>query len=434
MSYKETLELIHSKKTFSQKPGLHRIGALLSMLQNPQDKLKVIHIAGTNGKGSTCSMCSEILKEAGYKVGKFISPYLYDFRERISINGENISEKRLEELTLRVLEIDKTLEERTNEFEFITALAYLYFYEEKVDVAIMEVGLGGRFDATNIIKSPQVSILASISLDHTGILGDRVSQIAYEKAGIIKENVPTICYALQNPEAREVIEKCCHEKNSSLIIPSPSVEVLKSDINGTSFRYKDKEFFINMLLDHQIYNALSVIECCYYLRDEKGFDISDDDIKKGLENTFFPARFEIFSKEPPIIIDGSHNVEGLTSLSNGIQKYFKDKNIILLLSMVKDKDYIEGLKIMDKIAHKAVITEIENNPRAEKAEKLAENLSCPHIIEKDNKKAVELSLSLTEKDKNAVLIICGSLYLAGDMTKILRQIKPFESSFGQDAF
>ncbi len=426
MSYKKTLELIHSKKTFSQKPGLHRIGALLSKLQNPQDKIKVIHVAGTNGKGSTCSMCHEVLKEAGYKVGKFISPYLYDFRERISINGENISEERLEELTLRVLKIDKTLEERTNEFEFITALAYLYFYEENVDVAIMEVGLGGRFDATNIIKKPLVSVITSISFDHTKILGDSISKIAYEKAGIIKDNIPTICYALQNSEAIEVIEKCCKEKESPLIVPKLPVEVLKSDIEGTLFRYKNEEFFISMLSDHQVYNALSVIECLYYLREKKGFEISDGDIKEGFKNTFFPARFELFSKEPLIIIDGSHNVEGLTSLSRGVEKYFKGKNIIVLLSMVKDKDYIEGLKIIDKIAHKAVITEIKNNPRAEKAEILSENLTCPHIIEKDNEKAIEISLSLLEKDKNAVLVICGSLYLAGDMTKILRQIAPFE--------
>ncbi len=422
MKYSEILNIIHSKKTFSQKPGLHRIGALLSKLGNPQDKLKIIHIAGTNGKGSTASMCCEILKNAGYKTGKFISPYLIDFCERISIDSENISHKRLEEIVLKIYELDKQLEEPTNEFEFITAAAYLYFYEENVDIAVIEVGLGGRFDSTNIIKNPLVSVITSVSLDHTKILGNTVKEIAFEKCGIIKPYIPVICYAKQNEEALEVIEDYCKEKNSQLIIPEYNVKIEKQDISGTVFRYKNLRIEIKMLLEHQIYNSLSAIECCFYLRENKGFLISDKNIEEGIKNTFFSGRFEVFSKNPYIIIDGSHNIEGIETLCQGVKKYFKDKKIIALISMVKDKNYIEALNKISDFADNAVVTEIKDNPRAEKAEKLAENLKCDFIIEKDNKKALYTSLDLMKKYKNTALIICGSLFLAGDMTKILRQI------------
>lgn len=423
MEYSEILNIIHSKRIFGKKLGFQRIGTLLSGLGNPQDKLKIIHIAGTNGKGSTTSMCCKILEDAGYKVGKYISPYLVDFCERISINGENISQKRLEELVLRVLEIDKELEEPTNEFEFITCIAYLYFYEENVDVAVIEVGLGGRFDSTNIIKNPLISVIASISLDHTNILGDTIKEIAFEKCGIIKPKVPVVCYGKQNKEALEVIKDCCKEKESPLIIPDCDVDIIKQDIEGTIFKYKNFEVEVKMLLEHQIYNSLSAFETMLYLRENNNFKISDENILNGIKNTMFPGRFQVFSKDPYIIVDGSHNVEGVETLKQGIEKYFDNKKIITLVSMVKDKNYVEALKKISEISDYSVVTEIKDNPRGETAEILSQNISCEHTIEKNNEKALDICLDLLKKDKDSVLIICGSLYLAGDMIKILRQIK-----------
>lgn len=424
MEYNEILNIIHSKRIFGKKLGLQRIETLLSKLGNPQDKLKIIHIAGTNGKGSTTSMCCKILEDSGYKVGKFISPYLVDFCERISINGENISPKRLEELVLRVLEIDKELEEPTNEFEFITSMAYLYFYEENVDIAVIEVGLGGRFDSTNVIKNPLISVITSISLDHTNILGDTIKEIAFEKCGIIKPKVPVVCYGKQNKEALEVIRENCKEKESPLIIPDCNVEIIKQDVEGTVFKYKNFKVEVKMLLEHQIYNSLSAFETMLYLRENEYFKISDENILNGIKDTMFPGRFQIFSKNPYIIVDGSHNVEGVETLKKGIEKYFGDKKIITLVSMVKDKNYVEALEKISQISDYSVVTEIKDNHRAETAEILSENIKCEHIIEKDNKKALDICIDLLRKDRNSVLIICGSLYLAGDMIKILRQTEP----------
>ena len=277
MKINETLNYIHSLGAFSHQAGLERIGAVCEKLGHPQNNFKAIHIAGTNGKGSVCTFVSNSLKQAGYKVGTFVSPYIVDFCERIQINGEHINEEDLCRLSQKVIDAGVSL----GEFEFITAVGFLYFSENKIDVAVLETGLGGRFDATNIISEPVVSVITKIGLDHTAILGGTLAQIATEKCGIIKgKNVVTA--HSQPAEALNVIKEIVPQ----LIIPDISnLTDVKVSVLGNEFCYKNINYKTNLGGDYQIENALIAIET---LKNCK-FNISENDIKKGLETAFIPA-------------------------------------------------------------------------------------------------------------------------------------------------
>ncbi|MBR2039894.1 MAG: bifunctional folylpolyglutamate synthase/dihydrofolate synthase, partial [Clostridia bacterium] len=273
MNYCETLEYIHSLGNFGLPAGLDRIKNVLSKLGNPQNEFKSIHIAGTNGKGSVTAFVSNVFKEAGYKTGTFISPYIIDFRERIQINGEYISEA---DLTRYAQSVKQTGVELT-EFEFITALAFLYFKEQKIDVLVCETGLGGRFDATNALENKAVAVITKIGMDHTAVLGDTIEKIAEEKCGILR-SCPTVTTPFQDNRALEVIKS----KSQNLIIP----DISKLDGEGNTYIYKGEKFEISLLGDFQTENSLVAVETV----KNSGFDISQDIIYKGLKNTFFPAR------------------------------------------------------------------------------------------------------------------------------------------------
>ena len=291
MNYNEALQFIHESHKFGMRLGLDNIKRLLELLGNPQKNLNIIHIAGTNGKGSTCSFIASILKQGGYKVGLYTSPFLEVFTERIRINGVNIPK---EEVGKIISIIKDKIEIMVNEgysypteFEIVTAMAFYYYNQEKTDFVVLEVGLGGRYDATNVIDKPLVSVITSISLDHVGILGDTVAKIAYEKGGIIKENGVAIVYD-QSEEAKTVIKDICNEKNAKYIeVKFDDINIKKSDINSQVYsctiigqRYEDLE--INLIGDHQINNSILALSAVEFLRESKQLKISEDDIRRGL--------------------------------------------------------------------------------------------------------------------------------------------------------
>ena len=417
MTYEQALNYIHSLNRFGIKPGLERITALLNKLNNPHLDLKCIHIAGTNGKGSTSTALSNIMIEAGKKTGLFISPFVVDFRERIQINGEYIPKADLTLLTEKIAEIvplvEKEVEDNITEFEFITALTFSYFKEQKCDVVVLEVGLGGRLDSTNVIKNPLATVITKIALDHIAVLGDTIEKIALEKCGIIKENCPVITSSLQNQSALKVIKSVAKEKGSKLLTADASlVSSLKAEPFGSEFAYNNISVTVNLAGEHQVENMVTVIETALEL------GISPEAIKKGIAATRFPARLEVISKAPLIIIDGAHNENGAEVLANYLDKH--KLRPVTILGMMADKNCNA---VIEKIASRALAlytVKVEGNPRAETAEKLAESAKkyCNAAFPiKDYVTALELAVKKAT-ELSTPLLICGSLYLASDIREL----------------
>lgn len=428
MNYNEALQFIHESHKFGMRLGLDNIKKLLELLGNPQNNLNIIHVAGTNGKGSTCSFISSILKESGYKVGLYTSPFLETFTERIRINGENIREEEVGKIVSLIKEkIEIMVSEGYSyptEFEIVTAMAFYYYNQEKVDFVALEVGLGGRYDATNVIDKPVVSAITSISLDHTGILGDTLGKIAFEKGGIIKEDCPTIVYP-QQEAASEVIKNICDEKSSKYIeCDFKNIEIKSSNINSQIYNCningkKLRDLEIKLIGDHQIKNSIVALNVIEYLNDIKITNISEENIRKGLLETKWPGRIEKISENPMFIIDGAHNEEGAKSLANSIDKYFEDKNKVLVIGMLEDKD-IES--VLDLLVPKfnTVITTTPDNPRAIDANKLKEKIERYNIevnCKPNIKEAVDYALEISNKDD--VIISAGSLYMIGNVRSII---------------
>lgn len=422
MNCMQAIEYIHSLEKFGIKPGLERIKALCELLGNPQDKLKVIHVAGTNGKGSTSTMISNILIKNGFNTGLYISPYVTDFRERIQFNGNMIEHSELAECVEKVkaaVEILLEKGEQTTEFEALTATAFVYFAKKKCDFVVLEVGLGGRFDATNVIKAPFVSVIASISLDHTAILGDTVEKIAAEKCGIIKFGAETVIYPFQQTEALRVIEDTCNQRFNTLRIPDINkLEIGEETIEGTRASYDGIEFLLPLAGKHMIYNAVTAIEAVRSLK-RFGVNVSDNVIASGIASSVMPARMELIRKKPVIILDGGHNEGCANALADYIRKHLSDKRIIMVSSMMADKDYMSYMRIVAPFASVFVATKADV-PRALSSDELCETAKafcadCYSISEP--LKAVQAAGNITEKDD--ALIVCGSFYLAGEIRDYL---------------
>lgn len=421
MNYDEVVHLIETTVKFGCKPGLERTENLLELLGNPHKKFRTIHVAGTNGKGSTAAMIARILSSAGYRTGMYISPHLFRNTERMTIDGIEITEEDFAAYAMHVLSKvalmdEKGLEEPT-QFEMYTAMAFLYFERKKVDFAVIEVGLGGRFDATNVIE-PLLSVITSISYDHKDILGDTIEKIAYEKAGIIKEGSRVVMYPKMLPEAAAVIAEVCKEKNASLVKADIGSLVPKNyDLSGQTFDFRYRDYDITdmklpLIGDHQLLNAVVALAAIAEI-DKTGHPVEETAVKKGIESVKWPCRLSIVSSEPLILIDGAHNEDGINSLYDALVKYFGSRKKIFVIGMLRDKDYGYAIRKLMPIAYHAVTTE-PHNERALTADAMAEAVRpyCRRVVsEPDIIKAIEKAEELYEKD--SMICICGSLYLAG---------------------
>lgn len=430
MNYQEALQYITSTYKLGMKKGTENILYLLNKLGNPQNNIKVIHVAGTNGKGSTCSFLSTTLIEAGYKVGLYTSPFLEVFNERMRINGKNIPNDKLAELTTIVKEkVDEMVKEgmpHPTEFEVTTAIGFLYFDMEKVDYLVLEVGLGGRHDATNVIDEPVMTVITSISIDHVDQLGDKLSGIAYEKAGIIKSSSPLVLYP-QKDEAREVVLKVAEEKDVEVYeINTTDVKVkgtslfgqdMDMNILGESF----KDLKISLIGDHQSRNALTAATTLKLLSDKNLADISHEDIVNGLRKTKWGGRLELLKKNPITIIDGAHNEEGAAVLADSISKYLHDYKVTLVFGMLKDKDVDKVLSILLPVVDEVIAT-TPNSDRALTAELLCEKIKAHNkraVATNNINEAIEIASKI--KGEKEAIIYAGSLYLIGEVRSIIKE-------------
>lgn len=419
MTYDCAVKYIEETLRFGSKPGLRRIRNLLDSIGNPQDDLRYVHVAGTNGKGSVSKAVSSVLTKSGFKTGLFISPYVTDFCERIQIDGKSISHSDLADEVEYLKNFIEKLDDNPTEFEIITALAFDYFKKQNCDIVVLEVGLGGRFDATNIIKKPLVSVITSISYDHMNVLGDTLPKIAYEKCGIIKYGGITVSAPNQHPEVLETIMSSCAERNNTLILPNlSSVKIIGEGIDGTDINYGGTDIHIPLPGRHQIANFITAFETLKAL-SRQGISISNDKIAEGMASVRFPARIEILNRSPLVVVDGAHNENGADALADYIDRYLEEKPVIVI-GMLRDKEYEKAAAKLAPLA-KSVITVKPDNPRALNQNELAVVIKkyCRETIVCDDhslafKKAVELS-------GGSPIIICGSLYLASTMRKIVLQ-------------
>ncbi|WP_250454987.1 bifunctional folylpolyglutamate synthase/dihydrofolate synthase [Clostridium tertium] len=428
----KTLKYLEELRVLGSNYGLERTERLLELLGNPHKKLKLIHIAGTNGKGSTSSILGKVLIEHGYKVGFFNSPHLEEIEETIRVNDENIPEEDLVYLLEEIKPyVNKVVEEgykHPTEFEVLTCIMFLYLYRQKVDFGVIEVGLGGRLDSTNVIK-PILSIITSISLDHTNILGNTIQEITNEKAGIIKDAIPVIT-CNQKDEALYIIKnKALLTKSKLTIVDSNDfvfLEIVNDDIpyQRVSVNFNNNKYTLDLALlgKHQIINLSLAIKALEELEKLNYIKVNINKLYKGVKNVKWKGRLEVLKKDPFIVIDGAHNIAGIEFLKSNIEEYFKYKNLYLILGILADKNVEEMVKIIAPVATE-VYTVTANSIRAASANELKEvvleyNNNC--IAFDDYDKAIKLSLSKANKDD--LIVAAGSLYMIGEIRKQINNI------------
>ncbi len=426
MNYNEAVEFINNAAVFGSKLGHENIRKLLDLLDNPQESMKIVHVAGTNGKGSVCSYIANILVQAGYKTGLFTSPYLEKFTERIQVDFENIPDDKLVEYVELLKEkIHIMVSEGYNHptfFELNTAISFMYFMDAACDAVVLEVGLGGRLDSTNIIKDPVVSVITTIGYDHMAILGDTLGEIAYEKAGIIKTGRPVVVYGDNEDEAMKVISAKAKEAKADMYVSDfESINNVKILEKGYVFDYgKIRNIKINMLGKHQIKNACLSYDAAVAM-SANGLPVSKEDIRKGLENTIWPGRIELINNNPIIICDATHNPQGAEVLKDTLYERFRGKKIVYVMGVMKDKDYEKMAQTVLKDAY-AVVTVTPDWHRALNARILLETVKkyCQKAYAGDTiKTAMETALGLAGKD--GIICTFGSLYYVADVKNFVRE-------------
>lgn len=414
MDYREALRYIDGAQSFGAESSLRRIRELSRLLGDPQKELKFVHIAGTNGKGSCAAMLASVLRAAGYRTGLYTSPYLYRFSERMQIGGEQIPDDALCACVEEVRARAEKMSEPPTQFELMTAVALLWFRRERCEIVVWEVGLGGRFDATNVIDTPECAVIMNIGLDHTGVLGDTVEKIAAEKAGIIKSGAPCVAYA-QSQSVLDVFRARCAACGTELKIPDFSSLLSEFDsLEGQVFSYRGRQFALSLLGAHQRRNAAVVIETAQKLR-ERGWEISEDALEHGLYAAVWPGRFELCGDEPPFIVDGGHNPQCAEAVCESLLHYFPDTRRIVLLGVLRDKD-VAAMAARLAVAADEFVCTAPPSERALSAEELAEVL-----------RPLGKSLTVCENISDAVYtareragsdgMVCatGSIYLAGSV-------------------
>lgn len=462
MTYEEALKFIHSKKRTSGAPTLERMRLLCRYLDDPQKKMRFVHIAGTNGKGSSAAMLSRVLECAGYRVGRYISPYIIEFCERMSVNGEMIEKDTLAALcgtvakTVRRInhDIKKIRSGEKNsakipkrfidsgekfapvEFEVVTAIAFLYFLSAGCDIVVLECGLGGEYDATNVIPAPKLALITSISFDHTELLGNTINKIAKTKCGIIKKGTgAVISYPQPYAAASKVIEKRCEKMRTEYIVPAVhTLEITDIRIGELKFKYKRKEYATSLCAKYQANNAILVIEAAHALSRD-GFDISDEAIKTGLATAKFPARFEVLGARPAIILDGAHNEDGMRVLAESVSDVLPKGRLHLVIGMLSDKhpdialaSFKGALESLTKtpVEYAEIITLTPANPRALSSDKLADIVSevfggdVPVRAYKSAARGLAAAIKSAAKDD--MLLCFGSLYMAAEIREKLPSV------------
>lgn len=414
MDYKQALEYIDGVSWLGSKPGLERTQELLSLLGNPQEKLKFIHIAGTNGKGSCAAMTASVMKACGYKTGLFISPYLFRFNERMQINGREIGDDVLADIVTRIKPLADKMAEHPTEFEMMTAAALLWYAEESCDIVVLEVGLGGRLDATNVIEAPEAAVIMNIGLDHTMYLGDTVEKIAAEKAGIIKSGCDVVLYQ-QSESVTEVIRNVCLERGAKLHISDVSAIKPEFDsLDGQVFAYKGESYALPLLGANQLKNAAVVIELVSVLRG-RGWVLEQSDVEHGIYAVSWPGRFEVVHDDPYFVVDGGHNPQCAASVAENIRNYFPASRRVFLVGILADKDYMSVMDILAEVADEFICVTPES-PRALKAEELAKALekygkpvsACADVRE-------GVSAAMDAARRGGMVCATGSLYMVGEI-------------------
>lgn len=414
MTIDEALSYIHSVSWKGSIPGLERTQELLERLGQPQNSLKFVHIAGTNGKGSTASMLASIFRTAGYRTGLYTSPYILCFNERMQVNGEMISDEELAEITEYVRPHAEAMADHPTEFELVTAIAMVYFAKQKCDIVILEVGMGGELDSTNIIEQPEAAVLCNIGLDHFQFLGDDLAQIAQTKAGIIKGG-DVIAY---RTEVEHVFAEKCRQTGATLYLADfDSIVPQSSDFSGQTFDHGErKNLFLPLLGEHQRKNAAVVLQTVDVLR-KKGWSLSEEAVFEGLRNVRWPGRFELLSRKPIFFVDGGHNEQCMCALVKNLCDYLPDRKITALTGVMADKAVGAMFALVAPYVSQWV-TVTPDNPRAMPAEDLAHELrrfghfvtACASVEE-----GVETALTLTDDD--GAVVAFGSLYMVGAIRK-----------------
>lgn len=413
MTYEEALQYIWSYGWRGSIRGLSRMRTLLDRLGNPERATKYLHIAGTNGKGSTASMSASILACAGYRTGLYTSPFVNVFNERIRFNGENIPDADVARLTEQIRDVADTMDDHPTVFEMTTALGFLYFAEKRCDIVVLEVGMGGELDATNVIETSEASVITAMGLDHVEELGPTMTDIAYAKAGILREGVPVVSYG-GNKEADCEIARIAALRHAPLISPDfTKIVPLTASLDGQTFSYKEREdIALSLIGTYQLNNAAVVLEAMDVLRS-RGWDIPEDAIREGLRTTWWPARFEVLRRKPTVIVDGGHNPHGITATAGSIRRLFPDRKIVFVTGVMADKDVETMMSLLTPMA-KRFYTVRPENPRAMAPELLAERISALGVPAEPKPSVGEaLDAAMEAAGRDGVVIAVGSLYLSG---------------------
>lgn len=433
MDYQHALTIINQISAFhaAKAPGLERIRELLKRLGNPQKQLKCIHVAGTNGKGSACAMLQSILTQNGYKTALYTSPHLIKYNERYQIDGICISDKAFaQEVDIvyqHYIQMVQCGFDAPTLFEFLTAICFHYFAQQSVDVILLEVGLGGICDATNIIENPLICMIMSIGMDHMEYLGNTLEKIALEKAGIIKENCSVVLYPQKNLVYNSIVDICKQKHCCIYDLQNVKTKILLQNLEKTLFSVSTKYFQydivdLRLLGEYQIQNCITVLLACHVLK-KQGIHLTEQSILKGIQKTVWQGRMEMIQKKPIVILDGAHNIDGITMLSRSIKKYFKHKKITLLLGVLNDKEYQKMAQVILPIIDTVVLTEPMSHRKLSinELEKTIQRfnkkiLKNAHVID-----AYKTALSVTSKKD--VLICCGSLYMIGELKNNISRLE-----------
>ena len=418
----ETLKYLQFDNWAQSAPGLARSRELLGLLGDPQKKLKFVHIAGTNGKGSTAAMLAAVLQSAGYRTGLYTSPHLLRFHERMRVNGEEIDDKSLIALTNTVRNAAARMRETPTGFEIMTAIAFLYFVQERCDIVSLEVGLGGRMDSTNVIPAPEVCVVTNIGLEHTAILGDTLEKIAAEKCGIIKRGAHAVLFGQTEGVEAVAREKCAREGVALTITAGEKLERISSSLDGQVFKYRGRgPYHLRLLGEYQLLNALTVIDTCTALRSRGWDKLTDEAIDLGLSAARWPGRLELLRRSPDFIVDGAHNPQCVDALMDSLAALYGGKKLIFLTGVLRDKDWQQMLRRALPLA-KAFVVITPPSARALDENELADWLRAQGIEAvpaADTADGVRRALAMAGKDD----AVCswGSLYFTGEVRRVLTE-------------